>query len=55
MKTKKCPFNNGEQCMKEECVLFDEEILQCEFKGISKFIGECFTDLSDDFTEILNE
>ena len=53
MKTKKCPFNNGKQCMKEECALFDEEILQCEFKNIAEFIGECFTDIKNDLIDVI--
>ena len=42
MKDKKiCPFNM-KPCMEEECALFSTEIWQCEFKDISRFIGECF-------------
>lgn len=47
MKIKNCPFNNGKPCMKEDCVLFDEEIAQCEFKNLAKFIGECFDEYQD--------
>lgn len=42
MKEKKiCPFNT-QPCMEKKCVLFDEELLECEFKNLSIFIGECF-------------
>lgn len=41
---KKCPFNLN-PCMGKECVLFDSEIGQCEFKDMNRFIGECFTEL----------
>lgn len=41
---KKCPFNLT-PCMEKECVLFDSEIGQCEFKDMSKFIGECFNEI----------
>ena len=39
-----CPFNLN-PCMGEECVLFDSEVGQCEFKDMNRFIGECFTEL----------
>lgn len=46
MKEKKiCPFNT-QTCMEEKCVLFDDEIWQCEFKNMTQFIGECFTELT---------
>ncbi|MBP3272583.1 MAG: hypothetical protein J6M17_10230 [Ruminococcus sp.] len=43
-KKKICPFNSS-LCMEGECALFDDEIAQCEFKDLAKYIGECFTDL----------
>lgn len=39
-----CPFNM-KPCMEKMCVLFDVEIGQCEFKDMSRFIGECFNDM----------
>ena len=41
---KKCPFNLT-PCMEKECVLFDSEVGQCEFKDMSKFIGECINEI----------
>lgn len=52
MKEKKiCPFNT-QPCMEKKCVLFDEEIWQCEFKNMTQFIGECFTELTDRIGEV---
>lgn len=39
-----CPFNM-KPCMEKMCVLFDIEIGQCEFKDMSRFVGECFNDM----------
>lgn len=39
-----CPFNSM-PCMKKKCALFDDMSWQCEFKGITDFIRECFDDL----------
>lgn len=44
MEIRNCPFNNN-PCMKKSCVLFDDEIDQCEFKDLTRYIGECFTEL----------
>lgn len=44
MEIKKCPFNNN-PCMEKSCVLFDSEIAQCEFKDLTRYIGECFNEL----------
>ena len=41
-----CPFNS-KPCMKNMCALFNGEIGQCEFKDMSRFIGECFDDLAE--------
>ena len=43
-KKKICPFNSS-PCMEGECALFDDEIAQCEFRDLSRFIGECMNDL----------
>ena len=41
-----CPFNT-EPCMEKKCALFDSEIWQCEFKNMTRFIGECFNEISE--------
>lgn len=41
-----CPFSS-KPCMEKQCVLFDDIIWQCEFKGITDFIRDCFDDLID--------
>ncbi len=43
-KKKICPFNSS-PCMEGKCALFDDEIAQCEFRHLSRFIGECTNDL----------
>ena len=51
---KKCPFS-GKHCVKEECVLFDDELGICELKDLAKFIGECFTDLIKELTSAIED
>lgn len=46
MNKKKCPFNM-KPCMEDECVFFEEDICECEFKGSIQYIGERFEDLFD--------
>lgn len=49
-----CPFCK-EPCMKKDCMMFDDEVGQCEFKDLSKFIGECVNDLIKTIEELKDD